>query len=130
MWRLGSTSWRAPSVTPKRCVGIAQMRGHALLERGRRHVLEEASVFHAPEIAGVRADEEIGLGRIALGADALKQLLGAARQRAHTDACRFLKRRIELTIGVIMAGRIDIDVVGVRACPVLGIILSAGGEGG
>lgn len=104
------------------------MRRHAGFERRRRYVLKEPSVFDAPEISCVGADEEVSFGLRTLGADALKQLLGAARERAYAHAGRFLERRVELAVGVIVTGRVDVDVIGVA--PAAAVLAARGKSGG
>jgi hypothetical protein len=102
---------RAFGKAPKRAIGIAQMRRHVLLQRGRGVILQQPCILHAPQIAGVRADEEVGLGGVALGAHALQQLLGVAGERAHFNPRRGLERGVERAVSVVMTGGVEVDVV-------------------
>jgi len=79
-------------------LGGNSMGGHIALKRGCGDVLEQARVLHAPEIAGVGADEDVGFGGVALGAQALQQLLGAAGERPHGDAGRGFEGGIKLAV--------------------------------
>ena len=82
------------------------------------HRLEQPGLLGAPQVRQVGSDEQVGLGGVALAAQALEQLGGGAAAQLDVEPRLLLERLEGLLVAVLRAAVVDDDVgrSGEREC--------------
>ena len=86
-------------------VGIVQLDVRVELDR-----LEQPGVVGAPEVGQVGGDEQVGVGRVALAAQALEQLGRGAAAQLDVEPGLLLEGLEGLLVAVLGAAVVDDDV--------------------
>ena len=90
-------------------LGIAQVRGEVGLKLRRVHLLEQTRARGVPEVAGVDGQQHVGRRPVALGAQPLEHLTGAAVQDLDLDP-GLLRERFERRLLAVVTRGVDDDL--------------------
>ncbi len=84
---------------------------NALLENVAFDFLQRPCLYRSPEAAGVDGDQDVGRAGNAFALDPFDQHVGIALQDTDLDARLDGEGIVELLVGVVMAGGVDVDRV-------------------
>jgi len=99
----------ADPLRPLSGIGAAELRGHAPLDDGRLHRLEQAVLLAAPQARRIDQEDHVGGARGALGLQPGEDACVVGLDPVDSDAGGLGEVGVERFVGLVVAGRVQVQ---------------------